>query len=327
MIAAESNARGLRGGQPGASASAAKVTSSPSASAADAIASTSSPAQSVRVPVLRQHAHRADDTDLVTIEEPLEIRLGYFHEGRRAERSLSVTMRTPGDEFDLALGFLLGEGVIESASDVAAVEFCGPPSPDKGFHNTVKVELLDHVRFDVDNLLRHFFTSSSCGVCGKASLDAVRLQIPHRQRPALGAEEAALQGLPEALRTKQAEFGRTGGLHAAAAFDSSGRVLRVREDVGRHNALDKLVGSFLAAKEPPLQGLGVLLSGRASFELIQKAAMTHSALVAAIGPPSNLAIELAAEAGIALVGFLKSSGFNIYVPAQGGSPQPTRPAL
>ena len=326
MIAAESNARGLRGEQPSASAGSGRVTSSPSASA-DAIASTSSPAQSVRVPVLRQHAHRADDTDLVTIEEPLEIRLGYCNEGRRAERSLSVTMRTPGDEFDLALGFLLGEGVIESASDVAEVEFCGPPSPDKGFNNTVKVELLDHVRFDVDNLLRHFFTSSSCGVCGKASLDAVRLQIPHRQRPALGVPEAALQGLPETLRTKQAEFGRTGGLHAAAAFDAAGRVLRVREDVGRHNALDKLVGSFVTAKEPPLQGLGVLLSGRASFELIQKAAMTHTALVAAIGPPSNLAIELAAEAGIALVGFLKSSGFNVYVPAQGGSPQPTPPAL
>lgn len=274
------------------------------------------------MPVLRQHAHRADDTDLVTVEEPLEIRLGYSHEGRRAERSLSVTMRTPGDEFDLALGFLLGEGVIERAADVADVAFCGPPSPDKGLHNTVKVELLNRVQFDVDNLLRHFFTSSSCGVCGKASLDAVRVQTPRRQRPALGVEEAVLRRLPEALRAKQAEFGRTGGLHAAAAFDAAGDVLRVREDIGRHNALDKLVGSFLATDEPPLQRLGVLLSGRASFELIQKAAMTHTPLVAAIGPPSNLALELAAETGITVVGFLKESGFNIYV-----GPTPTPPRL
>ena len=257
----------------------------------------------------------------MTVEAPLEIRLGYLEDDRRIERSISVTMRTPGDELDLALGFLLGEGVIQSANDVAKVEYCGPPSPDKGLRNTVKVELADAVRFDADALLRHFFTSSSCGVCGKASLDAVRVQIPRRERPSLGIDETLLQRLPDALRRKQAEFERTGGLHAAAAFDASGCIRRVREDVGRHNAVDKLVGSFLAKGEPPLAGLGVLLSGRASFELVQKAAMTHTPLVAAIGPPSSLAIELAAEVGIALVGFLKSSGFNIYVAPQ---PAPLR---
>ena len=293
------------------------MTASPAASSAAAIPSALSPAQSVRVAVQSRGARvQSHETDLVTVEEPLEIRLGYAEDGGRAERGLSVTMRTPGDEFDLALGFLLGEGVIHSAADVTNVEYCGPPSPDKGLHNTVKVELADHVRFDTDNLLRYFFTSSSCGVCGKASLDAVRVQIPSLVRQDLGIDEANLKRLPDALRTKQAEFGRTGGLHAAAAFDAAGQIRRVREDVGRHNALDKLVGSFVAADEVPLDQLGVLLSGRASFELIQKAAMTRTALVAAIGPPSSLAIELAAETGIALVGFLKSSGFNVYVAPQ-----------
>ena len=282
----------------------------------DAIPVADAAAQSTRVEVRFHKRGNAESggTDLVTVEEPLEIRLGYHREGARVEQSIAVTMRTPGDDFDLTRGFLLGEGVVRGARDVAAIEFCGPPSPDKGLRNVVKATLAPDVRFDANRLLRHVFTSSSCGVCGKASLDAVRVQMPDVDRPPVDINATALGGLPTALRAKQTEFVRTGGLHAAAAFDASGRIRRVREDVGRHNALDKLIGSYLADGEAaPLRGLGVLLSGRASFELIQKAAMTHVALVASIGPPSSLAIELAAEAGIALVGFLKAETFNVYV--------------
>ena len=265
----------------------------------------------------------AEGTDLVTVEEPLEIRLGY-REPREAEgdgyaeMSIAVTMRTPGDDFDLALGFLLGEGVIAAPKDVASIEFCGPPSPDKGLRNVVKVTLADGVRFDAERLSRHVFTSSSCGVCGKASLDAVRIEMPTVERRPLNISTAALSELPASLREKQREFARTGGLHASACFDASGEIHRLREDVGRHNALDKLIGSYLAeGEDAPLTAMGLLLSGRASFELVQKAAMTRAPLIAAIGPPSSLAIELAAETGIGLIGFLKAETFNVYVAPHG----------
>ena len=247
----------------------------------------------------------------------MEVRLGYRAADGYRETSIAVTMRTPGHDFDLAIGFLLGEGVIGSLRDVRGVEFCGPPSPDKGLQNTVKVTLAEHVAFDAERLSRHVFTSSSCGVCGKASLDAVALQAPKHRRRSFPIDAADLSALPKALRLTQTEFERTGGLHAAACFDVGGRIRRVREDVGRHNALDKLIGSYLEREDALLAGLGVLLSGRASFELLQKAAMTHAPLVAAIGPPSSLAIELAADAGIALVGFLKADRFNVYVDAAG----------
>lgn len=289
----------------------------------EAASATAKPAQSIRVGV-RIHGRRKnegpnqgadEDTDLVTVEEPLEIRLGYRQRAAHdAEQSIAVTMRTPGHDFDLALGFLHGEGVIASRKDVASVEFCDPPSLDKGLRNVVKATLADHVRFDTARLTRHVFTSSSCGVCGKASLDAVLVEMPAVRRDPLRIAAAALANLPVALRERQREFERTGGLHATACFDANGRIRRLREDVGRHNAFDKLVGSYLAENDnAPFAGRGVLLSGRASFELVQKAAMTHASLVAAIGPPSSLAIELAEETGIALVGFLKPEGFNVYV--------------
>ena len=280
----------------------------------DAIPATATPAQSVRAEVRFGGRDERPGTDLVTVEEPLEIRLGHRQAGVYDEQSIAVTMRTPGDDFDLALGFLLGEGVIRGPRDVAGIEFCGPPSLDKGLHNVIKVALADHARFDPARLSRHVFTSSSCGVCSKASLDAVRVATPDVARRPVEIGVPALTGLPAALRERQREFDRTGGLHASACFDAAGRIHRLREDVGRHNALDKLIGSYLQeGEEAPLASMGVLLSGRASFELIQKAAMTHAALVAAIGPPSSLAIELAAETGIALVGFLKARTFNVYV--------------
>ncbi len=270
------------------------------------------PPASLRVDVeaVSDDAARRAGSDVVTIEEPLEIRLSYHDGTERVEQSISITMRTPGNDAELAVGFLAGEGIVATASDVNVVEPCGPPSPDKGIHNVVRVELADHVAVDPGGLLRHFYTTSSCGVCGKASLDAVRIHIARRSTTAFSIDAAALQRLPAALRARQAEFARTGGLHATASFDTAGRILRVREDIGRHNAFDKLAGSYLA--EGGLSAHGILLSGRASFELLQKAAVAGAPLVASIGPPSSLAVELARDQGITLTGFLKADRFNIY---------------
>ncbi len=294
--------------------------------AAAAIPAAAAPTQSVRVPVRFRGRDGNAETDFVTVEEPLEVRLAWTDAGAHREQSIAVTMRTPGDDFDLVRGFLFGEGVVHAGGDLADVACCGPPSPDKGLANVVKATLAPGVRFDPARLSRHVFTSSSCGVCGKASLDAVRLQMPAIDRRPLAIARDSLGGLPQRLREMQAEFSRTGGLHAAASFDGEGRILRLREDVGRHNALDKLIGSYLgdaapgaatSGQSPALGGLGILLSGRASFELLQKAAMSGAALVAALGPPSSLAIELAKDAGIALVGFLKAASFNVYADPHG----------
>ena len=271
-----------------------------------------SPAASLRVEIdkISADAVRCPDSDVITVEEPLEIRLSYTVRGERVEQSISVTMRTPGDDEELAVGFLAGEAIIGRSSDVRLVEHCGPPSPDKGIRNVIRVELADDIGVDAGGLLRHFYTTSSCGVCGKASLDAVRVQLEPRPRSKFSIAAVALQGLPEALRARQAEFARTGGLHATASFDATGAILRVREDVGRHNAFDKLAGSYLV--DGDLGKHGILLSGRASFELLQKAAVAGSPLVASIGPPSSLAVELAQDQGITLAGFLKHDRFNIY---------------
>ncbi len=275
-----------------------------------------SPVASLRVDVdkISGEAARHRDSDVITVEEPLEIRLSYTAGGERVEQSISVTMRTPGNDKELAIGFLAGEAIVRRAGDVRLVEHCEPPSPDKGIRNVIRVELADDIGVDAGGLLRHFYTTSSCGVCGKASLDAVRVQIEPRPVSAFRISAAALKTLPEALRARQTEFARTGGLHATASFDANGSLLRVREDVGRHNAFDKLAGSYLA--EGDLASHGILLSGRASFELLQKAAVAGAPLVASIGPPSSLAVELAQDQGITLAGFLKSDRFNIYAGAE-----------
>ncbi len=252
--------------------------------------------------------------DAVSIEEPLEIRLSHMDGQARSEQSIAITMRTPGEDEALAIGFLAGEAIIRHADDVRSIGHCGPPSPDKGLRNILRVELEDSVRVDIEALKRHFYTSSSCGVCGKASLDAISFQAPEREDSGFSIRADKLRELPAKLITQQDEFTRTGGLHASASFDASGRILRIREDVGRHNALDKLVGSCF--REGGLSDCGILLSGRASFELIQKAAMAGVRVVAAIGAPSSLAIELAEQEGITLIGFLKSSGFNLYCHGQ-----------
>jgi len=251
--------------------------------------------------------------DQVAVEEPLEIRLGYAAPGGRTTRSVSVTMRTPGHDEELALGFLFSESIIHSNKDVAAVAHSGPAAPDSGNHNIVRVDLVDGVEPDLDRLQRNFYTTSSCGVCGKSSLDALRVVGAERLNTDNAQfSRAMLIGLPDALREQQATFAATGGLHAAAIFDSQGEILLAREDVGRHNAVDKVVGALLQAEQLPASDCGLIVSGRASFELLQKALVAGIPLLAAISAPSSLAVQLAQEFNVTLVGFLRGDTFNIY---------------
>lgn len=259
------------------------------------------------------------DADAVAVEEPLEIRLAWSDPttGEPREQSISITMRTPGNDLELAVGFLHGEGIVDAHGQIRQVDHCGPPVGPHQLRNVVKVELGDARRLDLARLERHFYTTSSCGVCGKTSLEALRVQTRHRiSRDALRMLPGALAGLPAALRREQEVFGHTGGIHASALFDGDGRILAVREDVGRHNALDKLVGAEFVAGRLPLHGRGVLVSGRASFELMQKAIMAGASMLAAVGAPSSLAVELAREFGVTLVGFLRDDRFNVYAGAE-----------
>ena len=251
--------------------------------------------------------------DSVAIEEPLEIRLGYSTPDGRASKSLSITMRTPGDDFELAAGFLVSESIIHSGKDVLSIEYCGKPAPDSDIRNVVRVELAGSVTVDTSRLQRHFYTTSSCGVCGKASLEALEVAGMHP----LTANETTfsrhvLTSMPERLRAQQDVFDQTGGLHAAAAFTQGGDIVCLREDVGRHNAVDKVVGRLLLDDLLPASNLGLIVSGRASFELMQKTLCAGMPLLAAISAPSSLAVKLANDFDMSLVGFLRGSRFNVY---------------
>ncbi|MEV6006523.1 formate dehydrogenase accessory sulfurtransferase FdhD [Streptomyces sp. NPDC051976] len=248
--------------------------------------------------------HRADT---LVAEEPMEIRLN--------GRPLAITMRTPGDDFALATGFLVSEGVLAAADEVASVVYCAGATADDGnTYNVVDVRLAPGVPVPDISLERNVYTTSSCGLCGKASLDAVRtttrLPIGDARTPRL--TPALLASLPDRLRAAQAVFDRTGGLHAAALFDADGEALDVREDVGRHNAVDKLVGRALREGQLPLADRILMVSGRASFELAQKAVMAGIPVLAAVSAPSSLAVDLAQETGLTLVGFLRGSSMNVY---------------
>lgn len=250
--------------------------------------------------------------DMLVVEEPLEIRLGFERAGVRHQKNVSVTMRTPGHDEDLALGFLFTEGIIWDYSQVKKIS---RPVVRRQLakENVITVELAEGLDFDFKKLERHFYTTSSCGVCGKASIEAVAVQgrfhLPEGE-PKIRAE--LLHGLPALLSESQSVFGSTGGLHAAALFDAAGKMLAVREDVGRHNALDKIIGSALRNGEVPLGGRLVLVSGRAGFELVQKSVVAGVPILAAVGAPTSLAVELAEEAGLTLIGFLRNGQFNIY---------------
>jgi FdhD protein len=255
---------------------------------------------------------RRAGSDTLVAEEPLEIRVGRAGAPRPP---LAVTMRTPGDDLDLAIGFLLTEGVIGAAGDVLTAQLCaGTDEPNT--HNVVEVTLAPHVPVPATDPSRHFYTTSSCGICGKASIDAVRT----RSRFILADDPApvaasTLAGLPDRLRAAQRVFDRTGGLHAAGLFTTSGDPVALREDVGRHNAVDKVVGWAVREQRLPLANHLLLVSGRASFELVQKAWMAGIPVLAAVSAPSTLAVRLAEEAGMTLVGFLRGATMNLYAGA------------
>lgn len=261
----------------------------------------------VRHPVLRLSAeHWSRQPDRLAVEEPLELRVD--------GRALVVTMRTPGHDVELAHGFLLTEGVITSVSDVVSARYCDSrDSNGRHTYNVLDVALAAGVAPPPSGLDRNFYTTSSCGVCGKTSLDAVRLrsQFSPAEDPAVVSAQT-LFGLPDALRAGQQLFDTTGGLHAAGLFTAEGRLLVVREDVGRHNAVDKVLGWALLNGRISARGCVLMVSGRASFELVQKAVMAGVPLLAAVSAPSSLAVELAAESGLTLVGFLRGTTMNVY---------------
>lgn len=246
--------------------------------------------------------------DTLVAEEPLEIRLN--------GKPLAVTMRTPGDDFALAAGFLVSEGVLATASDLRNIVYCAGATGEGGAntYNVVDVQTAPGVAVADITLERNVYTTSSCGLCGKASLDAVRTTARHpiADTPPLRVDPELLADLPDRLRASQRVFDRTGGLHAAALFDERGELLDVREDVGRHNAVDKLVGRALQSGGLPLSRTILLVSGRASFELAQKAVMAGIPMLAAVSAPSSLAVDLAAETGLTLVGFLRGRSMNVY---------------
>lgn len=259
--------------------------------------------------------------DQLAVEEPLLIELVHDRDGGRVTESVSVTMRTPGHDVELALGFLYTEGIVATADEVLlpAVE----PSTDAGVRdcNTVRIVVRPGVPVDVRRLERHFYTASSCGVCGKTSLEALaagRAIVVTPGRPVV--QPATVHALPDTLRTAQAVFDRTGGLHAAALFTPDGRLVAVREDVGRHNAVDKLVGAALRAGQLPLADSVLLVSGRASFELVHKALAAGIPILAAVGAPSSLAVETARTYGMTLLGFVRQQRFNVYTGAERVAP-------
>ena len=249
---------------------------------------------------------RQGTRDIVAMEEPLEIRLGYTDPLKgRVHKSISITMRTPGDDINLACGFLYSESIISSIEEISTI--------DDRANNVIRIELEEDRVFDLSRIERHFYTTSSCGVCGKASLEALSttgydaildntFSISHKNLCSIGAR----------LNEKQSLFRKTGGCHATATFDVHGNIIAITEDVGRHNAMDKLIGSMLRARLLPMQEMGIIVSGRASFELMQKALVAGCPMLVAVGAPSSLAIELAQEFNITLIGFLRSSGYNIY---------------
>jgi FdhD protein len=267
--------------------------------------STALPASIIKVNNKGTYHH----SDLVATEEPLEIRIGFNLDGERKQKSISVTMRTPGSDYELATGFLFTEGIIGHKDDIISIKHCNGLN-----ENVVRVELKDDVQVEIGKLERNFYTTSSCGVCGKSSIEAVktvcRLHAPKNNN--LRFSSLLLHELPPLLRSNQNIFDFTGGLHGCGIFNDSGHLLLSREDIGRHNALDKLIGAALHQPSINLASCLLLLSGRVSFELIQKAYMAQIKMVAAVGAPSSLAVQMAEEFGITLIGFLRNSSFNIY---------------
>jgi FdhD protein len=249
--------------------------------------------------------------DLLAVEEPLEIRLGFSENGKFTHRAVSITMRTPSNDTELAAGFLFTEGILQSKNQIKAIKHCGKFPNNQ---NTIRVDLAENVAIDFKRLERNFYTTSSCGVCGKSSLEALTVagakEILRSDFQKVTAD--VIHILPETLRKNQTVFDETGGLHAAALFDFAGNLIDLKEDVGRHNAVDKLIGKQFLDDNLPLAGKILFLSGRASFELVQKAVMAQIPVICAVGAPSSLAVEAAREFNLTLLGFVRENRFNIY---------------
>ena len=241
--------------------------------------------------------------DQLTTEEPLEIRIA------SPQKTIAVTMRSPGADFELAAGFLYNEGVITSRKDIQRISYC---VDGEQRYNIVNVALTEGLIPDLQPLERHFYTTSACGVCGKASLESLRLGNCPVILPVPTITPGIIYSLPDKLRSAQAIFTATGSLHAAALFDQNGNLLKLREDIGRHNALDKLIGSALLADELPLNNHILMVSGRSSFEILQKSTAAGIPVVCAVSAPSSLAVSVAQEFGITLIGFLRGDRFNVY---------------
>ena len=248
-----------------------------------------------------------DTDDLLAVEEPLEIQLLCGNADERQQKSISVTMRTPGNDEELAAGFLFTEGIIRNNREIL---FIKKNSLD---HNRILVGLQENVNPHIQKLERNFYTTSGCGVCGKSSIDAIKTISAYLNEPdAICLKTEMVYSIHSQIRERQAIFNSTGGLHASALFDMEGNFIMLHEDVGRHNALDKVIGASLLNEELPLTNTILLLSGRVSFELIQKACMAGIKVITAVGAPSSLAVELAKESNITLIGFLRNERFNIY---------------
>jgi FdhD protein len=271
------------------------------------------PQRSVSQIRITRHRNGSSRTrkDVVAVEEPLEIRLIEHGPHGSTRHQVAVTMRTPGHDFELTAGFLFSEGLLSNPEDVTELSYCQGDDPQH--YNIVEVRLRRGAHFDHDLLNRNFYTSSSCGVCGKASLEAVEVRgCSTLAGDGMQVDEDVVRGLPDALMTGQQVFDRTGGLHAAGLFSPSGEVHTIREDVGRHNAVDKVVGEAFLTGDLPRTGHVLAVSGRTSFEIIQKALAAGIPFVVAVGAPSSLAVDLAGQFGMTLIGFTNTSGFNIY---------------
>ena len=274
----------------------------------DAAGEITRPSSTTRVEIVRvEEGARTRRNDSLATEEPLEIRV---EQPGGEQRNVAVTMRTPGDDFALAVGFLFTEGLIAGQADVKSIRYCSVPRTEQHY-NVVSVAVTRTLELGAQ---RNFYATSSCGICGKASLDMIDVQCaPIEDGPLL--EAATIVGLPHELRRVQSLFDRTGGLHAAALFDPAGRLIRSHEDVGRHNAVDKVVGAELLEAHLPLSDGILLVSGRASFEIIQKAATAGIPIVCAVSAPSSLAVDAARRFGLTLIGFLRDERFNVYTRA------------
>ena len=251
-------------------------------------------------------------SDEVAIEEPLEFSISFGPASSRSNKNIAITMRTPGNDFELAVGFLFSEGVINNKNDILSVSRNTKLVDDSNLENTVLIELNESVKLDPDKI-RNFYINSSCGICGSSMVEGIsKIQPIDSNASNLEIDESILRQLPENIKQKQDAFGITGGLHASALFNTKGEMLDLFEDVGRHNALDKLIGLKINENALPLSSFGLMLSGRTSFELVHKSALAGIPMIVAIGAPSSLAIEAAWEYEITLVGFLSSDRFNIY---------------